>query len=66
MVKAVMLDQFGGPEVLQWRDIELPELKSGMARVRHTAIGLNFIDTYHREGLYPLELPAGLGTEAAG
>jgi NADPH2:quinone reductase len=51
---------------MQWRDIELPELKSGMARVRHTAIGLNFIDTYHRSGLYPLELPAGLGTEAAG
>ncbi|HJP37535.1 MAG TPA: quinone oxidoreductase [Gammaproteobacteria bacterium] len=66
MVKAVMLDQFGGPEVLQWRDIELPELTPGLVRVRHTAVGLNFIDTYHREGLYPLELPAGLGTEAAG
>jgi NADPH2:quinone reductase len=66
MVKAIMVDQFGGPDVMQWRDIELPELKSGMARVRHTAIGLNFIDTYHRSGLYPLELPAGLGTEAAG
>jgi NADPH2:quinone reductase len=61
-----MLDQFGGPEVLQWRDIELPELTPGLVRVRHTAVGLNFIDTYHREGLYPLELPAGLGTEAAG
>jgi len=66
MVKAIMVDQFGGPDVMQWRDIELPELESGMARVRHTAIGLNFIDTYHRSGLYPLELPAGLGTEAAG
>ena len=66
MVKAIMVDQFGGPDVMQWRDIELPELESGMARVRHTAIGLNFIDTYHRSGLYPLELPAGLGSEAAG
>ena len=66
MVKAIVVDQFGGPDVMQWRDIELPELGPGMARVRHTAIGLNFIDTYHRSGLYPLELPAGLGTEAAG
>ena len=66
MVKAIMVDQFGGPDVMQWRDIELPELGPGQARVRHTAIGLNFIDTYHRSGLYPLDLPAGLGTEAAG
>ncbi len=66
MVKAIMVDQFGGPDVMQWRDIELPVLGPGMARVRHTAIGLNFIDTYHRSGLYPLDLPAGLGTEAAG
>jgi len=66
MVKAVMIDQFGGPDVLQWRDIELPEPGPGMARVRHVAIGLNFIDTYHRSGVYPLDLPAVLGTEAAG
>ena len=66
MVKAVLIDRFGGPDVLQWREIELPELGSGMARVRHTAIGLNFIDTYHRAGSYPLDLPAVLGTEAAG
>lgn len=66
MVKAVMIDQFGGPDVIQWRDIELPEPGPGMARVRHEAVGLNFIDTYHRAGLYPLDLPAVLGTEAAG
>lgn len=66
MVKAIMVDQFGGPDVMQWRDIELPELGPGMVRVRHAAIGLNFIDTYHRSGLYPLDLPTGLGTEAAG
>ncbi len=66
MVKAIMVDQFGGPDVMQWRDIELSAPGPGMARVRHTAIGLNFIDTYHRSGLYPLDLPAGLGTEAAG
>jgi len=66
MVKAIMVDQFGGPDVMQWRDVELPELGPGMAQVRHTAIGLNFIDTYHRAGSYPLDLPIGLGTEAAG
>jgi NADPH2:quinone reductase len=66
MVKAIMIDQFGGPEALQWRDLELPELGPGMARVRHVAIGLNFIDTYHRSGVYPLDLPAVLGAEAAG
>ncbi len=66
MVKAIMVDQFGGPEVLQWRDVELPAPGPGQVRVRHTAIGLNFIDTYHRSGAYPLDLPTGLGVEAAG
>lgn len=66
MVKAIMIDEFGGPNVMQWRDVELPPLGAGHARVRHESIGLNFIDTYHRSGLYPLELPSGLGTEAAG
>jgi len=66
MVKAIMIDAFGGPDVMQWRDSELPPLGAGQALVRHEAIGLNFIDTYHRSGLYPLDLPAGLGTEAAG
>jgi len=66
MAKAIMIDQFGGPDVMQWRDIELGEPGPDRVRVRHSAIGLNFIDTYHRSGMYPLELPACLGTEAAG
>ena len=47
-------------------NIELPAPKPGQVRVRHTAIGVNFIDTYHRSGLYPVPLPSGLGMEAAG
>lgn len=66
MTKAIRIDEFGGPEVLRWRDVPLAEPAEGEALVRHTAIGLNFIDTYHRSGLYPLELPSGLGVEAAG
>ncbi len=66
MVMAIIIDQFGGPDVMQWRNIELPALGPGMVQVRHTAVGLNFIDTYHRSGAYPLDLPTGLGTEAAG
>ena len=64
--KAIRLNEYGGPEVLSYETIELPEPGPGEARVRHTAIGLNFIDTYHRSGLYPMDFPAGLGTEAAG
>lgn len=56
----------GGPEVLRTETLTLPPPGPGQARVRHTAIGVNFIDTYHRSGLYPLELPSGLGMEAAG
>ncbi|HXV75131.1 MAG TPA: quinone oxidoreductase, partial [Candidatus Polarisedimenticolaceae bacterium] len=56
-----------GPEVLRYEQVELPAPAPGEARIRHTAIGLNFIDTYHRSGLYPLpSLPAVLGREAAG
>jgi NADPH2:quinone reductase len=66
MTYAIQLDQFGGPEVLVWREIDIPPLQPGMVLVGQQAIGLNFIDTYHRSGLYPLELPAGLGVEAAG
>ncbi len=64
--RTVRLEAFGGPEVMQLVDIDLPDPGPGEARIRHTAIGLNFIDTYHRTGLYPIELPGGLGTEAAG
>jgi NADPH:quinone reductase len=65
-MKAIRFDQVGGPEVLQFVDIELAAPGSGIARVKHTAVGVNFIDTYHRTGLYRLPLPSGLGSEAAG
>lgn len=64
--KAIRLREYGGPEVMEYVDVELAEPAPGEATVRHTAIGLNFIDTYHRTGLYPMELPTGLGSEAAG
>jgi NADPH2:quinone reductase len=60
------LYQTGGPEVLQWEEVQLGEPGDGQARVRHTAVGVNFVDTYHRSGLYPLSLPSGLGSEGAG
>ena len=56
----------GGPEVLEREDVPLPEPGPGEVRVRNVAIGVNYIDTYHRSGLYPLTLPTGLGSEAAG
>ncbi len=66
MVHAIRMHETGGPEVLRWEEIELPPPGPGEVRVRHTAIGLNFIDTYRRSGLYPTPLPAIPGTEAAG
>lgn len=63
---AIRIREYGGPEVLQYVEVDLPEPGPGEARIRHTAIGLNFIDTYHRTGLYPMDLPTGLGSEAAG
>jgi len=63
---AIRIHEYGDPDVLQWEEIDVPDPAEGEARLRHTAIGLNFIDTYHRTGLYPLELPMGLGSEAAG
>lgn len=64
--KAIRIHEYGGPEVLRFEDVDVPEPGEGEARIRHTAIGLNFIDTYHRSGLYPMPLPTGLGSEAAG
>ncbi len=58
--------EHGGPEVIIAEPIVAGPVADGMARIRHTAIGVNFIDTYHRTGLYPLPLPAPLGVEAAG
>ncbi len=66
MSKAVRFHKVGGPEVLVYEDVEVGNPGEGQARVRHHAIGLNFIDTYHRSGLYPLPLPSGLGLEGAG
>ncbi len=65
-VKAIQFKRTGGPEVLEYVDVELGKPKAGEALVRHTAIGLNYIETYHRSGLYPLPLPSPLGGEAAG
>jgi NADPH2:quinone reductase len=66
MPKAIRITESGGPEVLRWVDVEVGEPGEGQARVRHTAVGVNFLDTYHRSGLYPIPLPSGLGSEAAG
>jgi NADPH:quinone reductase len=66
MTHAVRIHSYGGPEVLRWETIELPDPGPGEVRIRHTAIGLNFIDTYERTGLYQVALPCILGREAAG
>jgi NADPH2:quinone reductase len=66
MPKAIRFYQPGGPEVLVWEEVEVGEPGPGEARVRHTAVGLNYVDIYVRRGLYPVPLPSGLGTEAAG
>ncbi len=66
MTRAIQLRAHGGPEVLEWSEIELPRLKRNEVRVRHTAVGVNYIDVYDRTGLYPMKLPGGLGREAAG
>jgi NADPH2:quinone reductase len=66
MTHAIRMHALGGPEVLKWEPIELTPPNDGEVRIRHTAIGLNFVDTYHRSGLYPTSVPSGLGTEAAG
>ena len=66
MTRAIRFESFGGPEVLELREIEVALPSEGEARVAHRAIGVNFIDIYHRTGLYPLTLPSGLGGEGAG
>ncbi len=65
-MKAIQFSETGGPEVLNLVDIDLPDPGEGQVRIRHATVGLNFIDTYHRSGLYPLPLPSGIGLEAAG
>ena len=65
-MKAVTISKNGGPEVLEFKDIKLDDPKSGEVLIKNKAIGLNYIDTYHRSGLYPVELPSGIGIEGAG
>ena len=65
-MRAVEINQTGGPEVLEVREISLDEPSPEQVTIEHKAIGLNYIDTYHRSGLYPLKLPIGLGLEGAG
>ena len=66
MERAAQIRQTGGPDVIAWTDVELAAPGPGEVRMRNLAVGLNFIDTYHRGGLYPMALPSGLGMEAAG
>ena len=65
-MKAIKFHKTGGPEVIQYEDITLDAPGPGEVRLRHTAIGVNYLDTYYRSGAYPLPLPSGLGSEAAG
>ena len=66
MTHAIRIHQHGGPEVMQWETVEVGAPGANEVRVRHTAVGLNYIDTYHRGGLYKIPLPSVIGREAAG
>jgi NADPH:quinone reductase len=66
MAKAVRYHKQGGPEVMQFEDVAVGEPGQGQVRIRHTAIGVNFVDTYQRSGLYPMALPQVAGNEGAG
>ncbi|MGE0855565.1 MAG: quinone oxidoreductase [Hyphomicrobiaceae bacterium] len=67
MVHAIRIHEYGGPEALRWEEVAVAAPGAGEVRLRHTAIGLNYIDTYHRTGLYPVgKLPAVIGMEGAG
>jgi NADPH2:quinone reductase len=66
MAHAIRIHKTGGPEVLQWEDVSVAAPGPGEAQIRHKAVGINYIDTYHRSGLYPVPLPSGIGLEAAG
>ena len=65
-MKAIKIEKFGGPEVLQYKEVEIGKPGPNEVLVKYLSIGLNYIDVYHRTGLYPVELPSGLGLEAAG
>src|ERR1700749_4005827 len=66
MAHAIRFEKPGGPEVLTWQTVEVGKPGQGQVRLRHTAVGLNYIDTYQRSGLYQMPLPSGLGSEGAG
>src|SRR5712691_1434176 len=66
MVQAIRFAKTGGPEVLEWQPVEIGNPGPGQVRLRHSAVGLNYIDTYQRSWLYPMPMPSGLGSEAAG
>src|SRR5687767_15984978 len=66
MAKAIRYHKQGGPEVLQVDDVEVGEPGKGQVRIRHTAVGVNFVDIYQRSGLYPMQLPQVAGNEGAG
>ncbi len=66
MVKAVRIYETGGPEVMRYEDVEIGDPSSGEIKIKNSFVGLNFIDTYHRTGLYPIPLPNVLGLEGAG
>ncbi|MCX9154920.1 quinone oxidoreductase [Niveibacterium sp. 24ML] len=66
MSMAIRINSTGGPDVLQWEALDVPPPAPGEVQIRQHAVGLNYIDVYHRSGLYPLPLPAGIGLEGAG
>lgn len=66
MAKVAQITKTGGPEVIEWVDRDIGEPAKGEVRIRSTAVGLNYIDVYHRDGTYPVDLPSGLGTESVG
>ncbi|HUN51113.1 MAG TPA: quinone oxidoreductase [Candidatus Sulfotelmatobacter sp.] len=66
MTKAIRFHKTGGPDVLQWEDVQVGAPGEGQARIKHAAVGVNYIDTYQRSGLYAMPLPSGLGGEGAG
>ena len=66
MARVAQIREHGGPEVIEWIDVDLPDPAEGEVRIRTTAVGLNFIEIYQRTGLYPLPLPSGLGSESVG
>src|SRR5258708_39768747 len=66
MAHAIRFEKAGGPDVLSWQTVEVGKPGQGQVRLRHKAVGLNYIDTYQRSGLYQTPLPSGLGSEGAG